>query len=135
MKPAWTGAPSLARLRNTNLSYFVSRDIGASQAPFNAWNTLTGIETLSLRMDRHCSNAQQVAEFLRSARSRIPAGRLGEADQSRNAPYDSAAAVVNGRQADPRFHHLASQPGRHRENGPDLWVGVVVRHGRNPSAR
>ncbi|MCB0025150.1 MAG: PLP-dependent transferase, partial [Caldilinea sp.] len=42
----------------------ILRDIGASQAPFNAWNTLTGIETLSLRMDRHCSNAQQVAEFL-----------------------------------------------------------------------
>ncbi len=42
----------------------IFRDIGACQAPFNAWNTLTGIETLSLRMDRHCSNAQTVAEFL-----------------------------------------------------------------------
>jgi O-acetylhomoserine (thiol)-lyase len=42
----------------------VLRDIGASQAPFNSWNTLTGIETLSLRMDRHCSNAQKVAEYL-----------------------------------------------------------------------
>ena len=42
------------------------RDIGASQAPFNSWNTLTGIETLSLRMDRHCSNAEQVADFLDS---------------------------------------------------------------------
>lgn len=40
------------------------RDIGASQAPFNSWNTLTGVETLSLRMDRHCANAQLVAEFL-----------------------------------------------------------------------
>ena len=42
----------------------ILRDIGASQAPFNSWNTLTGIETLSLRMDRHCSNAQRVAEYL-----------------------------------------------------------------------
>jgi O-acetylhomoserine (thiol)-lyase len=42
----------------------VLRDIGASQAPFNSWNTLTGIETLSLRMDRHVSNAQAVAEHL-----------------------------------------------------------------------
>jgi O-acetylhomoserine (thiol)-lyase len=42
------------------------RDIGASQAPFNSWNTLTGIETLSLRMDRHCSNAEKVAGFLDS---------------------------------------------------------------------
>jgi O-acetylhomoserine (thiol)-lyase len=40
------------------------RDIGASQAPFNSWQTLQGVETLSLRMDRHVSNAQQVAEFL-----------------------------------------------------------------------
>ena len=42
----------------------VLRDIGACQAPFNSWNTLTGIETLSLRMDRHVRNAQRVAEFL-----------------------------------------------------------------------
>jgi O-acetylhomoserine (thiol)-lyase len=42
----------------------VLRDVGASQAPFNSWNTLSGIETLSLRMDRHCSNAQAVAEHL-----------------------------------------------------------------------
>ena len=42
----------------------ILRDIGACQAPFNSWTTLQGIETLSLRMDRHVSNAQQVAEFL-----------------------------------------------------------------------
>jgi O-acetylhomoserine (thiol)-lyase len=42
----------------------VLRDVGASQAPFNSWNTINGIETLSLRMDRHCSNAQAVAEYL-----------------------------------------------------------------------
>lgn len=40
------------------------RDIGACQAPFNSWATLQGVETLSLRMDRHVSNAQKVAEFL-----------------------------------------------------------------------
>ncbi|MCB0164990.1 MAG: aminotransferase class I/II-fold pyridoxal phosphate-dependent enzyme, partial [Anaerolineae bacterium] len=40
------------------------RDIGACQAPFNSWTTLQGLETLSLRMERHCSNAQAVAEFL-----------------------------------------------------------------------
>jgi O-acetylhomoserine (thiol)-lyase len=42
----------------------VLRDIGACQAPFNSWQTLQGIETLSLRMDRHVANAQRVAEFL-----------------------------------------------------------------------
>lgn len=42
----------------------VLRDIGASQAPFNSWLTVQGIETLSLRMERHVQNAQRVAEFL-----------------------------------------------------------------------
>lgn len=40
------------------------RDIGACQAPFNSWATLQGLETLSLRIERHVSNAQAVAEFL-----------------------------------------------------------------------
>ena len=40
------------------------RDIGACQAPMNSWITVQGIETLSLRMDRHLHNAQRVAEFL-----------------------------------------------------------------------
>ncbi len=40
------------------------RDIGAAVAPFNAWLFLQGLETLSLRMDRHIANAQAVAEFL-----------------------------------------------------------------------
>ena len=47
----------------------ILRDVGASQAPFNSWNTLSGIETLSLRMDRHCSNAQAVAEYLAGHKS------------------------------------------------------------------
>jgi O-acetylhomoserine/O-acetylserine sulfhydrylase-like pyridoxal-dependent enzyme len=40
------------------------RDVGACQAPINSWLTIQGIETLSLRMDRHVSNAQAVAEWL-----------------------------------------------------------------------
>lgn len=40
------------------------RDLGPSQAPFNAWITMLGIETLALRMERHCANAQKVAEYL-----------------------------------------------------------------------
>jgi O-acetylhomoserine (thiol)-lyase len=42
----------------------VLRDIGANQQPFNSWLFLQGIETLSLRIDRHVQNAQAVAEFL-----------------------------------------------------------------------
>jgi O-acetylhomoserine (thiol)-lyase len=40
------------------------RDLGTNQQPFNAFLTLLGIETLSLRMERHCANAQKVAEYL-----------------------------------------------------------------------
>jgi len=42
----------------------ILRDIGACQSPFNSWVTLLGLETLSLRMERHVQNAQAVAEFL-----------------------------------------------------------------------
>ncbi len=42
----------------------VLRDIGACQAPFNSWQTIQGIETLSLRMERHVANAEAVAGFL-----------------------------------------------------------------------
>ena len=40
------------------------RDLGATMAPMNAFQTLLGCETLSLRMERHCANAKAVAEFL-----------------------------------------------------------------------
>lgn len=41
------------------------RNTGAALSPFNAFLILQGIETLSLRMERHCQNAQKVAEFLK----------------------------------------------------------------------
>ena len=40
------------------------RDLGPAISPFNAFMILTGLETLPLRMQRHCDNAQAVAEFL-----------------------------------------------------------------------
>jgi O-acetylhomoserine (thiol)-lyase len=40
------------------------RDLGAAMGPFNAFLFLQGLETLSLRMDRHVSNALAVAQFL-----------------------------------------------------------------------
>ena len=42
------------------------RDLGPSISPFNSFLILTGIETVSLRMQRHCDNARRVAEWLRS---------------------------------------------------------------------
>jgi O-acetylhomoserine (thiol)-lyase len=53
---AFIGRARVAPLRNT----------GAALSPFNAFLILQGIETLPLRMDRHCESAQKVAEFLRA---------------------------------------------------------------------
>ena len=41
------------------------RSLGNGQSPFDAWQTMQGLETLPLRMDRHCENAHLVAESLR----------------------------------------------------------------------
>ncbi len=41
------------------------RDIGACLSPFNAFLFLQGLETLPLRMERHCQNAMEVARFLK----------------------------------------------------------------------
>lgn len=55
-----------------NLSYIFKirlqllRDIGAAVSPFNAWLLAQGLETLSLRIDRHLQNAQAVAIWLES---------------------------------------------------------------------
>ena len=40
------------------------RDLGSAASPFNAFLVAQGIETLSLRIERHVANAQRVAEFL-----------------------------------------------------------------------
>lgn len=55
-----------------NLSYIFKirltllRDIGAAVAPFNAWLLAQGLETLSLRIERHIENTKAVAEWLES---------------------------------------------------------------------
>jgi len=46
------------------------RDLGPALSPFNSFLFLQGLETLSLRMERHCANAQTVAEWL-EADSRV----------------------------------------------------------------
>lgn len=53
-----------------NLSYIFKirlqllRDIGAAVSPFNAWLLAQGLETLSLRIDRHLENAKAIADWL-----------------------------------------------------------------------
>ncbi|UOT05484.1 bifunctional o-acetylhomoserine/o-acetylserine sulfhydrylase [Rhodococcus opacus] len=54
------GAPAYALKARVQLL----RDLGSAVAPFNAFLIAQGIETLSLRVERHVANAQKVAEFL-----------------------------------------------------------------------
>ena len=48
----------------TKATVQLMRDLGSTQSPQNAFLLNLGLETLHLRMPRHCSNAQRVAEFL-----------------------------------------------------------------------
>lgn len=47
-----------------NHAFEFNKMIGAAPSPFDCWLSLRGVKTLALRMERHCSNAQKVAEFL-----------------------------------------------------------------------
>lgn len=48
----------------TKATVQLMRDLGSIQAPMNAFLLNAGLETLHLRMERHCANAQAVAEYL-----------------------------------------------------------------------
>ena len=48
----------------TRIRAVLLRDTGAAISPFNAWILLQGVETLSLRVERHVENALRVVEFL-----------------------------------------------------------------------
>lgn len=43
---------------------FLNRHIGPAMSPFNSWILSKSLETLAVRMDRHCFNAMQLAEYL-----------------------------------------------------------------------
>jgi O-acetylhomoserine (thiol)-lyase len=59
LPPALAPIAFALRLRTVPL-----RNLGACISPDNAWMFLQGIETLPMRMDRHCSNAMAVAQWL-----------------------------------------------------------------------
>ncbi|MBZ6494959.1 O-acetylhomoserine aminocarboxypropyltransferase/cysteine synthase family protein [Natrinema longum] len=52
-------APFAATARYRSL-----RSLGNQQSPFDAWQTLQGLESMPLRVERHCENAQVVADYL-----------------------------------------------------------------------
>ncbi|MEQ8673132.1 MAG: O-acetylhomoserine aminocarboxypropyltransferase/cysteine synthase family protein [Aggregatilineales bacterium] len=68
-EPAYHGAV-IADLVGNELAFIIRarvvglRDFGGSQAPFNSFLNLIGLETLALRMDRHVANALAVAKYL-----------------------------------------------------------------------
>ena len=60
------------------------RDIGATISPFNSWQLIQGLETLSVRIERHSQNAKKIAEFLLT---RSEERRVGKECRSRWSPY------------------------------------------------
>jgi O-acetylhomoserine (thiol)-lyase len=66
--PAYHGVNFAERFGDAALTYAAIarglRDLGNQQSPFGAWVTLQKLESLPMRMDRHCANAQHVAEHL-----------------------------------------------------------------------
>jgi O-acetylhomoserine (thiol)-lyase len=61
------------------------RDLGPALSPFNAFMLLTGIETLPLRMQKHCENAKAIAEFLSTHKAVAAVNYSGLASSKYNA--------------------------------------------------
>ncbi len=97
-----------------NLSYILKarvqllRDLGSAVSPFNAFLIAQGIETLSLRMERHVANAVRVAEWLEARADVNPSPTPG----CRPAPGTNAAAST-GRRA-PAPSSPSTWPGERR---------------------
>jgi O-acetylhomoserine (thiol)-lyase len=66
--PAYHGVNFSERFGDAAFTYAALarglRDLGNQQSPFDAWQTMQGVESLPMRMERHCENAMAVAEFL-----------------------------------------------------------------------
>jgi O-acetylhomoserine (thiol)-lyase len=66
--PAYHGVDFHGRFGDAAFTYAARarglRDLGNHQSPFDAWVTLQKIESLPMRMERHCDNAMAVAEYL-----------------------------------------------------------------------
>jgi len=125
------------------------RDLGAALSPFNAFQILQGVETLALRMERHCANATAVAAWLKGRKgvTRVihPSQQNGEAraraDRVMKAgldhPFSAERQRTGGygglgglcppvdRNRAYRRHHRRPRPGHCR--GPGLIVGFLRR--------
>lgn len=82
---AFIGRARVVPLRNT----------GAAISPMNAFLILQGLETLGLRMERHCENAQKVAEYLEAHDKVAWVNYAG----LKSSPYHDLAAKISGGKA------------------------------------
>jgi O-acetylhomoserine (thiol)-lyase len=68
--PHWEAFKAFAPAGGANIAFVMKmrlqflRDVGSCLSPFNAFLLLQGLETLHLRMERHCANAMKVAQYL-----------------------------------------------------------------------
>ena len=85
---AFAEAAFIARARTVPL-----RNTGSALSPFNAFLILQGLETLGLRMQRHCENAIAVAKYLQSHPS---VSWISYAGLAENAEYEKAKKYMGG---------------------------------------
>jgi len=90
----------------------ILRDLGMCASPFNSWLFLQGLETLSLRMDRHVQNAQSVAEFL---------------EDHPNVKWVTYSGLPN------HLDHARAK--KYLPKGPSAVLGFGVQGGREAGAR
>jgi len=88
------------------------RDIGAALSPFNAFQLIQGLETMPLRMERHCENAVKVAAFL--------------------AAHPKVSKVIHPSQATGRAAELAA---KYLKGGQGGLVGFELKDGADAGRR
>ena len=72
------------------------RDLGMNQQPFNAYLTFIGMETLGLRMERHCANALAIAQYLEK---HPKVAWVGYSGLPKSPHHTNAQKYLNGGQA------------------------------------
>lgn len=139
----------------TKLRAVYLRDIGATMSPFNAFLTNLGCETLALRMDRHCSNALEIARFLEAhpqiewvdyphlpqnsqfelAQKYLPRGGSGVISFGIRGGYEESKRFIDGLKlitlavhvADVRSHILHPASMTHRQLTKEAQLAAGVR--------
>jgi O-acetylhomoserine (thiol)-lyase len=72
------------------------RVYGAALSPMSAWQILQGVETLHVRMERHCANARRVADFLRAHPRVSWVNYPGLADHPQHALVEKQMRQIDG---------------------------------------